>query len=447
MQRNASVGNVRWGKSTTVKLNVFRRHCIHCGNGKLSVWRTLSKSTIKKQTTHLETDQKSDGRSGCGLAIKRVDEDKWMTMGKIAVPLKTCTAMAAEIAEAIVLTGLLDLLFDKKPAVQKSGWTNNCFSTRKRTDLAARNHLWTSNVRYEVDVAPSCAMAVMDGVGGWILGNEEGSHSGAVFAASMWICTKAVICNGQRHMETFRMNKMNSIMEAINCICAHVQKSHDWISEFSLVMQETKVVETLSCVIDVPCVVQHSMLWFSAPTSLNNDSLNDCVVFDKYSDTISLAITLKACCMRSTRRTLERMLEQVWAPEREMKKWELGSGPDPQTENEDDGLCHQRSVRKMGRRSPSSSSSQRKRTKMKVKLLKKAMSSKWVRRGHQKAGKNARPLQAKTIFHKFDDQRKKCNVAIKLQGNKKVEICGKTEASSGKMKWMKEPDRTQSMAQ
>ena len=38
----------------------------------------------------------------------------WITISKIAVPRKTCTAMAAEIAGARVLTGLLDLLFDKK---------------------------------------------------------------------------------------------------------------------------------------------------------------------------------------------------------------------------------------------------------------------------------------------------------------------------------------------
>ena len=50
--------------------------------------------------------------------IKDVDQVKWITTSKIAVPLKTCTAMAAEIADASVLTSLLDLFFDKKLNVE-----------------------------------------------------------------------------------------------------------------------------------------------------------------------------------------------------------------------------------------------------------------------------------------------------------------------------------------
>ena len=55
---------------------------------------------------------KKNGWSGCGVVIKAVDEDKWMTISDIAAPLKACTAMAAEIAGASVLTGVLDLLFE-----------------------------------------------------------------------------------------------------------------------------------------------------------------------------------------------------------------------------------------------------------------------------------------------------------------------------------------------
>ena len=54
--------------------------------------------------------QKTDGRCGCGGVIKGVDKDTWITISKIAVPLKTCTAMAAKIAGASVLTGILDLV-------------------------------------------------------------------------------------------------------------------------------------------------------------------------------------------------------------------------------------------------------------------------------------------------------------------------------------------------
>ena len=47
----------------------------------------------------------------------------------------------------------------------------------------------------------SYGIAVMDRNGGWIDGrNEEGRQFlGVECSASMWIYTKAVICNGQRH--------------------------------------------------------------------------------------------------------------------------------------------------------------------------------------------------------------------------------------------------------
>ena len=37
-------------------------------------------------------------KSGCGVVIKGVDREGWVTISKIAVPLKVGTAMAAEVA-------------------------------------------------------------------------------------------------------------------------------------------------------------------------------------------------------------------------------------------------------------------------------------------------------------------------------------------------------------
>ena len=84
----------------------------------------------------------------------------------------------------------------------------------------------------------SYAIAVMYRIGGCNEADDEGSQIGAIFAASMWIYTKAVACNGQQHMENLRINTMNSIMEAVSWVCAYFQEDHDWISEFSLAQQE-----------------------------------------------------------------------------------------------------------------------------------------------------------------------------------------------------------------
>ena len=61
----------------------------------------------------LDGSKKTDGRSGCGVVMEGVDREKWITLRKIAVPLTTCTAMAAEIVGASVLTGILELFFGK----------------------------------------------------------------------------------------------------------------------------------------------------------------------------------------------------------------------------------------------------------------------------------------------------------------------------------------------
>ena len=37
------------------------------------------------------------GKSECGVVIKRVDRERWITISRIAVPLKVGAAMAAEM--------------------------------------------------------------------------------------------------------------------------------------------------------------------------------------------------------------------------------------------------------------------------------------------------------------------------------------------------------------
>ena len=82
----------------------------------------------------------------------------------------------------------------------------------------------------------SYAIAVMYRIGGWI---EEGR---IVRLEEDWQqadgSTEAVICNGQDYMDGIRNQQRYSILEAISCVCANVQENHEWVSEFSLVLQE-----------------------------------------------------------------------------------------------------------------------------------------------------------------------------------------------------------------
>ena len=117
----------------------------------------------------------------------------------------------------------------------------------------------------------------MDKIGGWEDEEDQEKWVGARFAASMWIYSQAVVCNGERHKQTVRVNKMNSIW----CVCVDLLEDHVRVSEFSLALQERKVLEAFHLDIDVPCIVQWRMLWYSEPTSLNNDLLNDGVIFER----------------------------------------------------------------------------------------------------------------------------------------------------------------------
>ena len=136
----------------------------------------------------------------------------------------------------------------------------------------------------------SYAIAVMDRVGGWE--EEDGEQEnwvGPRFAASMWIYTKAVMCNVQNHMQNFRIFKLSSIKEAVNGMCDDAFDEHVWVSEGTISLHKTKVLEVLQYDIEIPCIVQWRMLWLSTPTSLNNEPVNDGAILEQYFEAVNLA--------------------------------------------------------------------------------------------------------------------------------------------------------------
>ena len=111
----------------------------------------------------------------------------------------------------------------------------------------------------------------MGKIGGW----EEEHWVDSRFAACMWIFTKAVSCSGQNHMQHYRLLEFRSIMEAVDWVCddAVDEHTHGYRSLPSRVRNLAN-----------PCIVQWRMLWFFAPTSFNNDLLNDGVILEKYNE-------------------------------------------------------------------------------------------------------------------------------------------------------------------
>ena len=89
--------------------HIFRKHSREDDYNREFVRK---KGRMEKRYVGIETVAKKN-RCGCGVAIRGVDKDKWITTRKSAVSLQTCTAMIADLFGASVLTGMLDLLLDK----------------------------------------------------------------------------------------------------------------------------------------------------------------------------------------------------------------------------------------------------------------------------------------------------------------------------------------------
>ena len=112
-------------------------------------------------------------------------------------------------------------------------------------------------------------MTPMDKIRVW---EDEESWVGSKFAACMWICTKA-LAGGQildREQEEYLRKLIKSIMLCTNWVCAGAFVNHEWVTSRTIFQQEEEILSmALDFKIDVPCVVQWSLLWFSAPTDLN----------------------------------------------------------------------------------------------------------------------------------------------------------------------------------
>ena len=118
----------------------------------------------------------------------------------------------------------------------------------------------------------SNAMTIIDKIQGW---EEEETRVGSQFATCVWICTKKGLTKEQiptPEMEEYLKKRMLHT----NWVCAVTFEDHEWVSESTT---SKHVEDMLGMELDyenvIPCVVQWSLLWFSAPTRLNEISEQD----------------------------------------------------------------------------------------------------------------------------------------------------------------------------
>ena len=129
----------------------------------------------------------------------------------------------------------------------------------------------------------SCAMAVMDKVEGW---NDE-KWVGSYFVACMWIYTKAVLCDGRTRDPPLDLQPFLAfIMESVSWVTEDFLWDHEWITETKVTMKENLILEALHFDIEAPCPFQWSLLWFSAPTNLNRQFVNNGTKVAKFRDNV-----------------------------------------------------------------------------------------------------------------------------------------------------------------
>ena len=105
--------------------------------------------------------------------------------------------------------------------------------------------LWVCFVEDKFDLEFSFAIAVMDRTGGWEEEEGEQEHWVGPRVASMWVYTKAVVCNRQNHMHNYKIFKIKSVMEVVNWVCGDALDEHVCVVEKTISLQAAEVLEAL----------------------------------------------------------------------------------------------------------------------------------------------------------------------------------------------------------
>ena len=236
---------------------------------------------------------------------------------------------------------------------------NTSFEVWYLQEKSARE-VWASYVKDEIDVIHliqakaqfSNAITIMDRIGGWIEGRriDDESNFGGDWQQACGSTSKQSSAMAKitwMFAGTRKVSKYGSYQSGMYTSA----ENHRWVSEFPLVQQENKILEVLDSNIDVPCIVQWWILWYSAPTSLNDDFLNDDVILETHNkgnntafetafDFPSTQTQTPRTCFLEAQRLMLMICTFGWVriPERELTGGDIGGRPDLPPQNEDD--CH-----------------------------------------------------------------------------------------------------------
>ena len=152
--------------------------------------------------------------------------------------------------------------------------------------------------------------------------------------------------DGRQRFEGDLEQRMLAVMESVSCVCEEIFKDeHEWVTQLTMSEWEDRILADLDCNMDIPCVVQWALLWFTAPSRSNLKYEDDGVHDEMYHEVTDTAIRW-ACGQRyggyfTPRRALigavmtvmGRLAEQHWDLDQELRGWEprdlkdVGDGP------------------------------------------------------------------------------------------------------------------------
>ena len=104
----------------------------------------------------------------------------------------------------------------------------------------------------------SYAVAVMDKIEGWEKKKEYENQIGA----------KKVLSPRPGDLKNFIFT-LHPTTEAINKTWNVLHGTHEWLQQHSMELQECKNLKSLQFDIQVPCIMQWRLLWYSARSHLN----------------------------------------------------------------------------------------------------------------------------------------------------------------------------------